>query len=243
MNLQKTLKEYGLSEKQAKIYLACLELGSAPVQKISQKASLARSTVYEVLESLKEGGLISTFKKKKTKYFSAEEPQNVINLAKERVSSLEQALPEFNALYGQAKVRPTVRFYEGRQEMKIIFDEIINEADELLSFGSARDLLDTMGDFWPKFVRRRVEKKIPAKVILSESKTAYERKRLGQKDLREVRMVPAEYKHNGTIVVWANKIAMFSLKKDLVALVVESDVLAEMQRNMIKVIWDLAAKK
>ena len=56
-------------------------------------------------------------------------------------------------------------------------------------------------------------------------------------------MVPAEYKHNGTIVVWANKIAMFSLKKDLVALVVESDVLAEMQRNMIKVIWDLAAKK
>ena len=64
MKIENVLKAYGLNEKQIKVYLACLELGSASVQKISQKSGLIRTTVYEVLETLKQRGFTSSFLKK-----------------------------------------------------------------------------------------------------------------------------------------------------------------------------------
>ena len=67
MKLENVLKEYGLTEKQAKVYLACLGLDSSPVQKISDVSGLPRTTCYEVLDSLKLLGLISSFQKKKRK--------------------------------------------------------------------------------------------------------------------------------------------------------------------------------
>lgn len=236
MDLEKTLKNYGLTEKQAKIYLACLELGSASVVKISQKASLARSTTYEVLESLKGQGLVSTFQKKKVQYFSVEEPQKVVSLAKEKAELLEQALPQFRAMYGQGKTQPTVRFYQGKQGMKLILDEMLNEAKEISAFSSADDLFSTLESF-PEFVKKRLKQKIPAKVILRDSIKARERQKLGQQELREVRIIPADYDYHGMTFIWGKKIAMFSFEKDLVALVIESEELNKVQKAMFDIIW------
>lgn len=236
MDLEKTLKNYGLTEKQAKIYLACLELGSTSVQKISQKAGLPRSTSYELLETLQQQGLVSTFQKKKVRYFSAEEPEKVVNLAKQKAESLEQSLPHLRALYGKAKIRPTVKFYQGKQQMKLVLDEILKEAKELLAFSSADDLFATL-EYFPEFVKKRVKQKIPTKVILRQSAKAKERQRLGPQELREVRIIPADYEYHGLVFIWDKKIAMFSFGKELVALIIESEELAKVQKAMFEVIW------
>jgi len=237
MNLEKILKQYGLTEKQAKVYLACLELGSSSVQKISQKAQLARSTCYEVLESLQQQQFATTFKKKKVQYFSAEDPGKVLKIAKERIDLLDQALPELRALYGEARIRPTVRFYQGKEGMRIILDEMLDEAKELQAFNSVVDLFSILPDF-NKFVERRVKKKVPIRVILRESEKARERQRLGPKQLRTVKIIPNSYKFHGLSFVWGNKIAYFSFKKDFVALVIESDILAQTQKAMFEALWD-----
>jgi len=242
MDLEKTLKNYGLTEKQAKIYLACLELGSAPVQKISQKAGLPRSTCYEVLEFLKQQSLVSVFSKKKTKYFSAVDPKGVIGLAKEKVSLLEQALPEFEAVYGQAKNRPTVRFYQGPAGMRIILEEILAEAKELMAFNHAEDLFVVLGDCWSEFVEKRMAKKIPVRVILRDTAKGRERQRLGLKELRDVRLISADYEFHGMIFIWEKKFAMFSFKKDLVALVIESEELSKVQKAMFDNLWQRLEK-
>lgn len=237
MNLNNTLKQYGLTEKQAKIYLACLELGAASVQKISHKAGLARSTTYEILENLQQQGFVTTFRKKKSLHFTAEEPERLLALAKNKITTLEQALPELRAISGEARIRPTVRFYQGTSGMRIVLNEILEEAKELLAFNSVDDLFAILPEF-PKFVEKRKKKKIPVRVILRDSKRARERQRSGQKDLRAVRIISDQYQFHGLIYVWSNKIAQFSLKKDLVVLVIESDVLANTQRAMFEALWE-----
>ena len=238
MNLEKVLKDYGLGEKQAKIYLACLELGSASVQKISRKAGLARSTCYEILESLNMLGLVSKFQKKKVVNFNAESPRKLILLGQAKTGLLEQALPQFDALYGEARVRPVVRFYEGKTGMKLILEEILEDnPKEILTFGSAEDLFATLEDF-PEFVRKRIKKKILARVILRDSETARERKQLGPKELREVRFIPPTYNYHGSVFIWGKKIAMFAYQSDLVALVIESEELSRTQRTMFDIIWE-----
>jgi len=238
MNLHKTLQTYGLTNKQAKVYLACLELGSASVQKIALKAELARSTVYEVLEILRQQSLVSTFMKKKVRYFTAQDPDQVIRLAQNKVDSLKDSLPQFNAIVGQSKNRSTVRFYQGKEGMKIILEEVLDEANEVLSFATAEDILAQMGDYWSSFVDRRVKNKIPVRAIVKDSKQARERKNLGSKQLRIMRILPDKYSYHGSIFIWKNKIAMFSFTNDFVAIVIESQELADVQRAMFNYLWD-----
>jgi len=64
MQLQKALEQFGLNKKQAKVYLAVLELGSATVNIISNKSGIARSSCYDILNSLIKKGIASSFKKK-----------------------------------------------------------------------------------------------------------------------------------------------------------------------------------
>ncbi len=238
MNLEKVLENYGLTEKQAKIYLACLELGSASVQKISRKSGIARSTCYEILENLNRLGLVSKFQKKKIVYFNAEAPRQLIRLTQNKASLLEEVLPQFDAIYGEARVRPSVRFYEGKTGMKLILEEILRDSPkEILTFGAAEDLFATLDRDFPEFVKRRIKQKIFAKVILRDSEKARERQRLGQQELREVRIIPESFEYHGSVFVWGRKVAMFSYKPDLVALVIESDELAKLERAMFELIW------
>lgn len=238
MKMETVLQNYGLSEKQAKVYLACLELGSSSVQKIARQAGLARSTVYELLETLRLRGLVSTFMRKHIRHFSAQELVQIVKLAERQVETLKNALPQLEALIGTSRVRPTIRFYQGKEQMKVILEEVLDEAEEMLSFSSAEDLFRELGDYFYEFVKRRLEKKIPARVLLPESNKARERQERGPKELRTVKILPPTYNFHGQTIIWKSKIAMFSFVKDFTAIVIESQELAEMQRALFEYLWD-----
>ena len=239
MKIQNVLKNYGLNEKQIQVYMSCLELGSAPVQKISQKSGLVRTSVYEILEVLRKKGFVNLFLKKKVKYYSAEDPEQVFRLAQNKLDSLKEILPELNALYGNTRNRPRVRFYQGKEAMKLIMEEILSEAKELECFGAIDDLLKETGDYHEKFVERRIKNKIPLRVILKDTKTARTRKLLGAQQLRKVKlMVDSSIDSQGLIFIWNYKIAMFSYVQDLIGVVVESKVLANTQKSFFDNLWN-----
>ena len=60
--LYKNLIEAGFSEKEAKVYLALLELGEGNIAKITQKSGIKRATVYLEIEALKSKGYVSLVK-------------------------------------------------------------------------------------------------------------------------------------------------------------------------------------
>ncbi len=239
MNLENILKTNGLSAKEASIYLALLELGSAGVSKLSQKTGIARSSCYEVLDALKSKNLVSSFHKKKVLYFSAENPKNIVGQARENTQLLENALPQLFALYGSAQTRPVVRFYQGKPGMKAILSEMLDEAKEILSFSSVEDLFGTLDKEFPEFIKKRIQKKIPVRLMARASTKAIERKQLGQQELRQVKFISYDHQYHGTIFIWGRKIGLFAYKGELNAVVIESEELRDTQRAMFEVIWNL----
>ncbi len=237
MTIPTLLQQFGLTPKEVSLYLAALELGSASVQKIAQKAGVVRSTAYEVLEQLRDKHVVTTFLKKKTRYYSAEDPQQLMRFAESKLTALKMVLPQLEAITGKSRHRPATRFYEGKEGMKIILEEILSEADELVALTSPDELFREL-PFFPEFVALRVKKKIPLKVIHPESSKALERKKLGKQELREVRFVPPTYPCHGLMYIWKQKIAFFSFQNDYVAIVVESKEISEMQRMMFRHLWD-----
>lgn len=238
MYLEKLLENFNLNQKEAKTYLALLELGPQAVLRISQKTNLPRSTTYEILNSLKQKGLISIFRKKNIQHFTAEEPQKIIQRMKDKTDLLSKALPYFERMQYKDKNQPIVRFYQGKQEIKSVLEDILKGADELLSFTSAEDLFTSLEYYFPKFVQKRIKKKIPVRAILRASEKAKERKRLGKQQLRQVKIIPSDYEHHGSVLIWNKKMAILSLKDKFTAVVIESEELVQIQKATFNYIWD-----
>lgn len=238
MEIQKTLENVGLNQKQACAYIACLKLGTASAYKIAKQANLPRSTCYEILDSLHQKNLITKYKRKNIIYYSPENPSELIVNEKEKIELIQKALPELRGLYMSIKNQPSTRIFEGEEGMKIILKEIVNEAKEIKGFSSVDDMFSVLQDYWSKYLEDRIKNKIPAKILYTDSPRAKERKFLGPKHLREVKILPSDYKPEGLIVIWNDKVASFSFSDKMMALIITSKQLAQTQTMMFDFIWN-----
>ena len=85
-SLTSILTNFGLTDKQAKVYLALLELSSALPSTISRKSGLKRPTVYVILEQLQEKGLVGHLKKGNSLFFTAVDPKALVEDQKRKVN-------------------------------------------------------------------------------------------------------------------------------------------------------------
>src|SRR3989338_8026582 len=131
------LQRLGLSENEAKIYMAMLELGSATVLEISAKAEVNRPTTYVQIESLKRMGLASTQTKGKKQLFIAESPEQIEFMIERQKGELEH-----KNLFNLSDSKPQVRFFEGKEGLIKMQDELIRvNPKEVVGFAATGAIL------------------------------------------------------------------------------------------------------
>jgi len=125
MTIEKQLEQLGFNEKEAKVYLACLQLGQDTAWHISRKCGLKRSTTYFVLSELVERGLISVWKTKKATLFRAANPKKLFTQIKRKEETLTEIFPLLQSIYNFDEDRPNIQIFEGREGMRQIYAEIV----------------------------------------------------------------------------------------------------------------------
>lgn len=124
-DLKSKLIEFGLSDKEANVYLAMLELGPSSVQDIAKKAGVNRATTYVMIEMLKRRGLMSSVDRGKKTFFAAESPEHLLGIVSEEMrvieekkKRLENLMPQFMGLFNSIEHKPKVRFFEGEEGIR-----------------------------------------------------------------------------------------------------------------------------
>ncbi len=189
----KNLEELGLTANEAKIYLASLELGLNTIQNIAEKANIHRVSAYDVVTSLLEKGFMNQIIKDKKRYFSAIDPEEVLNIIKDKEKRFENLIPELKAMQGKETQKPKVMYFEGKTAvLQAYFDRIRHgaELEENLVFGSSEKILKGFPKEYKAFTEERIGKKIKAKIIVEKSKSGLLEKSLSEKELREVKFLP-----------------------------------------------------
>ena len=97
---EEILRSLGLSDKEIKIYLASLQLGSSLVQNIANFAELNRTSAYDLLKSLEQKGFVSYTIQSGKRLYQATQPNKIIDMLKEREELVKKILPELNTLSG-----------------------------------------------------------------------------------------------------------------------------------------------
>lgn len=231
------MEKIGLNEKQALVYEACLELSSGSGQRIAEKAGLPKSTTYDVLKGLSKKGLVKFYLKGKKRYFSANDPDILKDRAIKQQKILENFLPDIQAIYNLAENKPKIRYYEGKQGVRVVMKEILKEAQELRSIGSAEDIFNKLSEYFPEFSQERAKRRIPNKVILRDSPKAKERQETGAKELREVKIIKTSILFSSLIWIWGSKTAMVTLRNDLMVVVIDSQELSDTFLALFEWMW------
>jgi HTH-type transcriptional regulator, sugar sensing transcriptional regulator len=249
--LNKELEKLGLSEKEANVYLAAIQTGPSSVQKIAQKSKVNRATTYVIIESLMEMGMMSTYDEGKKTFYTAEKPHRLIEYFSqkeeelhEKIDKLKKIVPELNLLYNDFSDKPKVRYFEGIEGLKTVYNDFVDSLDEneTIYIFLPYDEFDSsvLKNSLKGARQRRVAKNIDTKIIYTSKdgrKMDYEI--TGKREKKECLFVPFEkYPFRGGMNVYGNRIFMIDYLGKLGGVVIENKTLAEMLRNMFKIIWD-----
>ena len=215
MTIERALEEFGLAKSKATVYLAALAVGSGSTQEIANKANLPRTTVHEILQRLLPMGLVGFVNKGRTRVYHAEPPEKLKNLLQEKERKLEKVLPELRSLYNISDTKPKVRFYEGIEGIKMVFEDTLTTKERLLrGILSMADLYTLPGrSFMNHYVEKRIQAGIQLHVIRSEIKDVEETWPTSDKEKRELHYAPKEMTFPMTIYLYDNKVGIIGTEK------------------------------
>ena len=240
------LKKFGLSEKEAKVYLASLELGESTASDIAVKSSLSRTLVYDLLERLIELGLMSYSIKQNKKHFVASDPYELKRIIKEKEKAISSIWPKLQAMQKKKGTkRPKVEIYEGKEGMKAVMDDILKSgAKEFLGYGSSRSSYEIIPAFMDEWHKRRIKRKVTMKVIYNNTKQAREKVRKIKSSLgyTKYRFMPIELESPTATVIYANKVVLQSWTKEPFAVMIENEEMAKNQKRYFEELWKIAKK-
>jgi sugar-specific transcriptional regulator TrmB len=234
------IKEYirkaGLTENESIIYTTLLEQGPSQAGNISRKSGLHRRVIYDTIEMLIKKGLVGYILKNNKKLFQASSPKRLLEIIKEKEESIENIMPQMLSLYTKTKEKEETNFYKGKNGLKTVFEEQLEEK-EILIIGASNLAYDMLEFYFHWFDKRRVEKKVKTKIIFNQKQG----KSLPRIPLSEIKYLPQKYSSPLAVNIYGDKVAIiFWSKENPFAIVIKNKEISIGYRKYFELIWKIA---
>lgn len=252
MIIDKKIQELGLTDKEAKVYVALLELGQATAQQLSIKSGINRATTYVMLDTLQSRGVVSTIEKEKKTFFMIEDPFALIKSLEEEQKDLEErmgkakkVIPELQLIYNLSRDRSHVRLFEGKESIRIIQNEIARSKSK--SFHSITNI-SLAHETWPqndKDHRQPIYKKgFKEHLIIcyDQNKPVPDVTPFGKGKGTERRYLPQnKFPIEAEITLYdTNKVAIVTLRDNIVGVTIENDEIFSTMKVLFDSLWETA---
>jgi sugar-specific transcriptional regulator TrmB len=241
---EEALEGIGFSKNEAKVYIALLDIGRATATEIANMSKVHRTNVYDALNGLIKKGAVSCITKEDTKYYEAADPENLINILKEKEETLQKIIPQLKLSQKLAKSKGDVKMFEGVMAIKDLLNHFLEIGEERCVYGAPMIASRKIGESWlEEYHKRRAKKKIWIRQIYNEE--AIERaRRLNKMPYTEVRCLPKEYDSPVATTICGNEVVlMFWPEKGepIFIQIINSDM-AEAYKKYFKIMWEMAKK-
>jgi DNA-binding MarR family transcriptional regulator len=237
------LQKLGLTEKEAKVYMALLKRGEVGSSKIMKEAELHGQYVYQALESLEKKGLVQHMIRRGRKKFSAKNPQTLTRLVEQQKVIADSVVSKLQELM---VLPPDQRFevFQGRESyISHEFDllEQQSEGAELLVIGGTGDRFnETMGNRLGEYAALQIKKNITIRYLGSDGQRAGMPEMHGRRKLFEARYLPGLFTGQVNTNVWPNCLGFNIFGEPVTRFTIWSPVVAGSYRQFFEALWKLA---
>lgn len=245
LRMLRELQDIGLSEKEARVYSAALELGPATADQLAKHGKIVRSTTYVQLESLMEKGLMSTYEQGKKTFFAPESPELLKRfLAKQKENigakenDLASFLPDLLRQFESAGERPVVRFFPGKEGVSIVREEILTTKEKKTYAIFSPEHLEKIYStkYLDEYSDRRRELGIHSKGIYINKEYF---SRAGIDNLTERRFLPPSiFPLSIEINIFDDKTVISSLEGTLFSMLVQSKQISDSMKSIFNFLWE-----
>ncbi|MBU1119226.1 hypothetical protein KKH43_05070 [Patescibacteria group bacterium] len=255
--LTSNLRDLGLTNNEALMYLALLSMDHGSVASISKAAGLNRTTGYDVLRRLSINGIVNQVIVGKKKTYKASPPvrlkqlfENKKRQAERRLADLAEYMPELKALY-KTELKPVIRFAEGKEEMSTMYMHKLDAKSTIYSILNLKGYSEDFDIMGSVSSIERYKRGIKENVLALRNKTSlkwwgkeYEGKPKRQKNT-EYRWIDKSMKEypNGEVNIYDDTVIIMLTKPgEYVAFEIESKSLAAFLKIVFELAWEQAKK-
>lgn len=240
-DIKETLIDFGLSEYEAMVYLASLSLGPATVGEIAKQSGVKRTTVYPVIEGLKRKGIMNIQVKGLKKSFVAESPEKLEGIIEQKKDRLKSMMPELTAIQNLKAGESFIRYYEGIEGVKTVYDSILDglkPGDEYLILSDMERFLKMDREYFTKFIERRVKYNLKVRTIIQDTEDAQYYKKIEKNTNQEIRILDKSADFTANLVILPNKVVITQIVEPIVSIIIENKSIVDLQRKEFNIIWN-----
>lgn len=241
MDILSALRNLGLTDKEAKVYLALLQLGKSSAYVIADKAGLKKPTTYVILGELIEKGLVSQVPRVRKKLYVPKPPEEIFALAEERIMVARQVLPELKSLARAHTGKVQSLYFEGEKGLQQALWYRLKEmkGKELVGFyASGHDSPSEIIHLAYEWGDRMKQQGITVRGIAPEHPSLKAFRGRDKAHGRTMKIVPFEkYSANISIDVGDTFVRIVALR-DAQATIIDNPDVARTTKQIFEMVWE-----
>lgn len=236
--MQSDLIELGLSNSDAKIYLALLKEGGTSVGLIIKKTGFYREVVYGGLKRLEKQGLVQSKQKKKVRFYQANDPAILARKIQEKADLAKNLLPDLQTLFKQPRV--SVQIFEGpegyEEIQKDIWISLKNNEDYYVIGGAGDAWYAVTKNFYQKYHQRLLKRNTQMKTV-TFSNEAKGIAKYENPAFNPIRIIPEKFSTPSSTMIYADKIIIHVFGEAPLAIMIQSQAISQAYKKYFFTLW------
>ena len=238
--LTKLLQTIGITENESLAYVSLLPLGSTSVLKLARASGIKRTSLYSILESLKDKGLVSEQEKGLKRLFLAENPEKIESILEEASQSLKAFLPQLVSLQQTNYKSATARYFVGFKAIKSCYLEMLQVGEpekDYLIMGNQSSVYNMDPEFFEGFIKRRAERNFKIRALLTDSPISKQFLKRQSELKMQIKLFPKNTNFESNIIIVPKRVFLHQLKPNQIAVIVDNANLAGCLKEIFEVVW------
>lgn len=233
---KEALKDIGLSDNEAEVYMLLLQMQEALASEIAEKSKISRPHIYDTIAKLIDKGLASYVVKNNRRYFRPANPEIFVEILKGKEESLRNNLPEMKKMYEPRTKKPVVEVYEGKEGLKTILKDLIRVKKEMCSFGPTTKWEAEIPIALEQYFRDRKKIGFKARLLAPEGSQVL------NYPLNEYKFISQQFSSPASTMIYGDKTCFVLWLDPTIAVLIENKDLAESFRSYFELMWNAQAK-
>lgn len=239
----------GLTNGEAKVYVALLVVGSSTVGPIIKRSGIAHSNIYEILERLTSKGLVSYTVVERTKYYHSTSPSRILEFIDQQDKKIQQSratyesiLPQLNSLIKESKKGENAELFLGIKGVaaayEVLLEEIIKGEEGRYFYIYNKERLDqaskVYGLVMPFFKKAGIKWR-----GVCDARYRGQREAAAWRGI--IKNKYTEFPLPGNIDIYGDKINIVSWSSKPVAVIIRSREVADNLKRYFDAMWETAS--
>lgn len=243
--IEELLIQLGLTELEAKAYLALLSLGSATALPIARKAKIKRTSIYNFIDHLIDMGLVSKTSRNSRTVFVAEPPERLSSILEEKKEILDKNLESLKLLFAQNTEAPIFRYVRGAVAIKEFYkDSLKMKGKTLRAITPKEATISYLGiPFTNRIIEKYAKNEIKELILRHCGQIAshkYKSPEDAKKFMREVRTMPQGIDLKFSIVIYDDTVGLFAPISENYGFVIQSKSFAHLMIVFFDQMWQIS---